>query len=89
MKKKFLFVVLLLSMLLSCKQSKKDIEYNYLLNHWKFSQKGDSIWKPAILPGTVQNDLISNYILYLFLIVYTIAALIKVKQQIRTFFSYN
>ncbi|MDG1791113.1 MAG: glycoside hydrolase family 2 protein [Flavobacteriaceae bacterium] len=59
MKKKFLFVVLLLSMLLSCKQSKKDIEYNYLLNHWKFSQKGDSIWKSATVPGTVQNDLIN------------------------------
>jgi len=59
MKKKFLFVVLLLSMLLSCKQSKKDIEYNYLLNHWKFSQKGDSIWKPATVPGTVKNDLIN------------------------------
>ena len=59
MKKSFLSVVLLMSMLLSCVQSKKDLEYNYLLNHWEFSQEGDSIWKPATIPGTVQTDLIN------------------------------
>ena len=59
MKKSFLSVVLLMSMLLSCVQSKKDLEYNYLVNHWEFSQEGDSIWKPATIPGTVQTDLLN------------------------------
>ena len=59
MKKSFLSIVLLFSILLSCKQSKKDLEYNSLVNHWEFSQKGDSIWKPATVPGTVQTDLLN------------------------------
>ena len=59
MKKSFLSIVLLFSILLSCKQSIKDLEYNSLVNHWEFSQKGDSIWKPATVPGTVQTDLLN------------------------------
>ena len=59
MKKSFLSIVLLSLLVLSCKQPKKDLEYNYLLNNWKFSQEGDSIWKPASIPGTVQTDLLN------------------------------
>ncbi|RZP18506.1 MAG: glycoside hydrolase family 2 protein, partial [Flavobacteriales bacterium] len=59
MKKSFLSIVLVLLIVLSCKPSKKDLEYNYLLNNWKFSQEGDSIWKPASIPGTVQTDLLN------------------------------
>ena len=59
MKKSFLSIVLLFLIFLSCKQSKKDLEYNSLVNHWEFSEKGDSIWKPALVPGTVQTDLLN------------------------------
>ena len=59
MKKSFLSIVLVSLLVLSCKQPKKDLEYNYLLNNWKFSQEGDSIWKPASIPGTVQTDLLN------------------------------
>ena len=59
MKKSFISIVLVLLLVLSCKQPKKDLEYNYLLNNWKFSQEGDSIWKPASIPGTVQTDLLN------------------------------
>ena len=52
-----LFIVFAFS---SCKESKDDIEYQYLLKNWTFSQDGDSLWMPAKIPGTVQTDLLNS-----------------------------
>tara|TARA_B100000809_G_scaffold265627_1_gene325052 strand:+ start:4728 stop:7220 length:2493 start_codon:yes stop_codon:yes gene_type:complete len=59
MKLTSLFYLLFILFFISCKESKTDIEHQYLLTGWKFSQEGDSIWMPATIPGTVQTDLLN------------------------------
>ena len=53
----FFFGVIIL-ILSSCNEPKSDIQYYPITNHWEFLQEGDSLWKPATIPGTVQTDLL-------------------------------
>ena len=59
MKLTSLFYLIFILFFISCKKSKNDIEHQYLLKNWTFSQEGDSLWMPAIIPGTVQTDLLN------------------------------
>jgi beta-mannosidase len=59
MKFSFFIGVFILVAFSSCKESKNDIEYQYLLKNWTFSQEGGSLSMPANIPGTVQTDLLS------------------------------
>ena len=59
MKFSFFIGVFILVAFSSCKESKNDIEHQYLLKNWTFSQEGDSLSMPANIPGTVQTDLLS------------------------------
>jgi hypothetical protein len=49
-------IVIVLLLFLSCKDSKT--EYTGLNEGWQFSMAGDTIWKPASVPGSVQTDLL-------------------------------
>ena len=59
MKLTSLFYLIFILFFISCKESKTDIEYINLSENWKFLQEGDSLWMPAIVPGTVQTDLLN------------------------------
>ena len=59
MKFSFFIGVFILVAFSSCKESKNDIEHQYLLKNWTFSQEGGSLSMPANIPGTVQTDLLS------------------------------
>lgn len=58
MKQRNYFVLSLLLTIL-CSQS-KSAEHIYLNQNWEFQQKGDSLWMPASVPGTVHTDLLAN-----------------------------
>ena len=54
---KQVFILFFISMIfISCKDSKNHV---YVLNDdWCFSMVGDTIWKPAVVPGSIQTDLL-------------------------------
>ena len=53
------YFVLSLLLTIHCSQS-KSAENRYLHQNWEFQQKGDSLWMPASVPGTVHTDLLAN-----------------------------
>ncbi len=59
---KELFTILLISLLISCNQTKQEgvIKSLTLNSNWQFSQENSDEWYPAQVPGVVHLDLLTN-----------------------------
>jgi beta-mannosidase len=49
--------------LLACQHAVEKSDKIDLSGSWQFQKQGDSHWLPAIIPGTVQTDLLSNHLI--------------------------
>jgi beta-mannosidase len=59
-----LYVILLLSLVISCKSEKNDLVKRFeISSNWAFTDKNEIDWLPANVPGSVHTDLLNNGII--------------------------
>ncbi len=56
--------ILLVSLFGACSKNQKHLPVEIEINkNWEFTQVGDDNWMPAIVPGTVHDDLMENEVI--------------------------
>ena len=63
MNHKVFLVLILFSILHSCKEQDRRLMTTSLNSNWKFKAIQDSVWRNAIVPGNVFTDLLSHDII--------------------------
>jgi beta-mannosidase len=53
-------ILILLIAFSACQNAVENSGAIDLSGSWQFQKQGDSIWFPAIVPGTIQTDLFAN-----------------------------
>ena len=56
-------ILILLAALSACQNAVEKSDKIDLSGSWQFQKQGDSIWLPALVPGTVQTDLFANQLI--------------------------